>query len=111
MQGRIQQGRRFIRAIEHLAKLCHIAPVQGPLFAFLEACRPCLEMPGVREQLVVWEEEVANRLKLDLVAIRATVRTKASGFNPVPAKKLSMSIRSGRGQAAAVSTIIGKCVR
>jgi hypothetical protein len=56
--------------------------VQGPLFAFLEACRPCLEMPGVREQLVVWEEEVANRLKLDLVAIRATVRTKASGAAP-----------------------------
>jgi hypothetical protein len=79
MQGRIQQGRRFIRAIEHLAKLCHIAPVQGPLFAFLEDCRPSLEIPTVREHLVVWEEEVANRLKLDLVAIRAMVRVKASG--------------------------------
>jgi vWA-MoxR associated protein C-terminal domain len=82
MQGRIQHGRRFVRALEHLAKLCHIAPVQGPLFAFLEDCRPCLELPGVRELLVVWEEEVANRLKLDLVTIRATVRTKAGGAPP-----------------------------
>jgi hypothetical protein len=82
MQGRIQHGRRFVRALEHLAKLCHIAPVQGPLFAFLEDCRPCLELPDVCEPLVVWEQEVANRLKLDLVTIRATVRNKAGGAPP-----------------------------
>lgn len=79
----IQQGRGFVRGLEDLAKLFHRAPAQGPLFAFLEDCRACLEVPGVREPLVIWEKEVANRLKLDLATIRAmAVPTKPGGALP-----------------------------